>query len=191
MPALDVPVDDRPAARPPRSPAHPRPGRRRAWLVTTAATVVSAYALDAFATAAGVALVASGLLGAIEPPLPLLFLLATYIAWWIGLRANLAANWALLALTGTSTNLLSTAAHDLARARRAGARARRTAASAGYLATELAKEAPYYAGAGGAALLTESIAASEAMLFLGGANLGAAAYEYGLARATHRFLRGR
>ena len=152
---------------------------------------VSAYALDAFATAAGVALVASGVLAGIESPLPLLFLAATYAAWGVGLRANLAANWALLVRTGTSTNLLSKAAHDLARARRAGARARRAAASAGYLVTELAKEAPYYAGAGGAVLATDAIAATDAILFLGGANLGAAAYEYGLARATRRFLRGR
>ena len=43
---------------------------------------------------------------------------------------------------------------------------------------------PYYAGAFGAALLTDSVSSNEAMLFLGGANLGAAVYEYGLARLT-------
>ena len=35
------------------------------------------------------------------------------------------------------------------------------------------------------------VAATDAIVFLGGANLGAAAYEYRLARATRRFLDGR
>lgn len=189
-------------ARAPRRPpsvvagrAHPAGGRPapaiagpRQWIATTVATAVSTYALDAVATAAGVALVASGLLTGLHAPLPLVFLVATYAAWACGLRANLAANWALLHRTGTSTNLFSKVAHDLARARRAGAKARRLAASAGYVATEVAKEAPYYAGASGAVLLSDAVAATDAALFFGGANLGAAAYELGLARATRRFL---
>jgi hypothetical protein len=196
MKALDVPEpgDE------PRPPGAQRTGARgheraragaRAWLATTAATALSTYALDAVATAAGVALVATGLLAGMQPPLPLLFLAATYTAWGAGLRVNLAANWALLTSTGTSTNLLSKAAHDLARARRAGERVRRCAASAGYVATEVAKEAPYYAGASGAVVLSDAFAATDAVIFLGGANLGAAVYEYGLARATRRFLEGR
>jgi hypothetical protein len=63
------------------------------------------------------------------------------------------------------------------------------ASSIGYVGTELAKEAPYYAGAFGAALLGDTISSEDALIFLGGANLGAAAYEYGLARLTRAFLR--
>ena len=64
---------------------------------------------------------------------------------------NLQANWTLLEQTGTSTNVLSKAAHDLA-GLRTRERARRAAAAAvGYVATEVAKEVPYYAGAFGAA----------------------------------------
>ncbi len=68
-------------------------------------------------------------------------------------------------------------------------RTRRLAGSAGYVATELAKEAPYYAGAFGAALVSDSVSSGDALVFLAGANLGAAAYEYGLARLTRAFLR--
>jgi NNMT/PNMT/TEMT family len=70
-----------------------------------------------------------------------------------------------------------------------GARARRIASAVGYIGTELAKEAPYYAGAFSAALLSDSVSSGDALVFLGGANLGAAAYEYGLARGTRAFLR--
>ena len=121
----------------------------------------------------------------------LVFLAGTYVAWGAGLRVNLAANWALLARTGTSTNALSKAAHDLVRARTESARARRAAASVGYVVTELAKEAPYYAGASGAVLLTDGVSAGDALVFLGGANVGAAAYEYGIAHATRTYLRSR
>jgi hypothetical protein len=47
---------------------------------------------------------------------------------------------------------------------------------------------PYYAGAFGAVLLSDSVSSSDALIFLAGANLGAAAYEYGLARITRAFL---
>ena len=67
----------------------------------------------------------------------------------------------------------------------------RFAAGAGYVATELAKEAPYYAGAFGAVLVTDSVSTNEALVFLAGANLGAAGYEYGLARITRALLRRR
>jgi len=63
------------------------------------------------------------------------------------------------------------------------------AAGAGYVAVELAKEAPYYVGAFGAAALTDAVSSDEALVFLAGANLGAAAYEYVLARLTRRLLR--
>ena len=45
------------------------------------------------------------------------FLALTYIAWGAGLRTSLGANWTLLEQTGTSTNALSKAAHDLAAVR--------------------------------------------------------------------------
>ena len=170
------------------SPALPLTRSRR-WLATLGATAVSTYALDLVATAAGAALAASGVLRG-APHLVLLgFLALTYVAWGAGLRRNLPANWELLERTGTSTNALSKAAHDLAAARGWGPRAHRAATAAGYVGTELAKEAPYYAGAFGAALVTDSVSSADAIVFLGGANLGAAVYEYGLAALTQSFLR--
>jgi hypothetical protein len=169
------------------SPALPLTRSRR-WLATLGATAISTYALDAIATATGAALVATGLLRGL-PHLALLgFLALTYVAWGAGLGRNLRANWELLERTGTSTNALSKAAHDLAAHRGWRLRTRRIAGAAGYVATEVAKEAPYYAGAFGAALVTDSISSADAIVFLGGANLGAAAYEYGLAGATRAFL---
>jgi hypothetical protein len=156
------------------------------WLITLAATAASTYALDAVAMAAGVLLVASQLLSGLDHVLVLLFLAATYVLWGVSLRANLGANWSLLNRTGTSTNALSKAAFDLVRRR--GARAQRIAAATGYVATELAKEAPYYAGAFGAVALTDTVSSTDALIFLAGANLGAGAYEYGLARLTRGLL---
>jgi hypothetical protein len=121
----------------------------------------------------------------------LLFLASTYVLWGAGLRVNLEANWALLEETGTSTNALSKAAYDLVKLRTRSVRVRKIASAVGYVGTELAKETPYYAGAVGAALLSDSVSSSDALIFLGGANLGAAAYEYGLARVTGAFLRRR
>ena len=158
----------------------------RRWGVTLTATAASTYALDAVATGAGVALAASGLLRGLDHALVLVFLALSYVAWGAGLRVNLAANLALLERTGTSTNVLSKALHDIA-----GARYRRVAAGVGYVATELAKEAPYYAGAFGAAVATDSVSSDDALVFLAGANLGAALYEYGLARLTRAFLSAR
>ena len=116
----------------------------------------------------------------------LLFLGGTYLTWGIGLWANLEANWALLEATGTSTNALSKAAHDLTAGRTPSRRLRKVASAVGYVSTELAKEIPYYAGAFGAALLTDAVSADDALIFLGGANLGAALYEYGLCPADAR-----
>jgi hypothetical protein len=162
--------------------------RAKAWIVTFAATVASAYALDAVATTAGVLLAASALLGGAHHATVLVFLAATYVIWGAGMRVNLAANWLLLEETGTSTNLLSKAAHDIVRARSASERVTRAASSIGYVGTELAKEVPYYVGAFGAAVVTDSVSSNDAIVFLGGANLGAAAYEYGLAGLTRAFL---
>jgi hypothetical protein len=159
------------------------------WLITLAATAASTYALDAVATAAGVLLVASQLLNGLDHALVLAFLAATYLTWGVTLRANLGANWSLLERTGTSTNALSKAAFELTR--RKGARAQRIATAVGYVATEVGKEVPYYAGAFGAAAVTDSVSSTDALLFLAGANLGAAAYEYGLAHLTRGVLRRR
>jgi hypothetical protein len=165
--------------------AHPA---TRRWLFTAAATVLSTYALDAAATAAGLLLAASQLLRGLDHGSLLLFLASTYVVWGAGLRVNLRANWALLEDTGTSTNVLSKAGYDLVKLRTGSVRARKIAAAAGYAVTELAKEAPYYAGAFGAALFADSVSANDAIIFLAGANVGAAAYEYGLAHAVQAIL---
>jgi hypothetical protein len=169
--------------------------RRRAhtarWAITFAATAASTYALDAVATAAGVLLAASRLLQDLDHTLLLAFLAGTYALWVAGLRTNLEANWALLERTGTSTNALSKAAYDLVKLRTGNVRAQRLASALGYAATELAKELPYYAGALGTAVLSDTVSSNDALVFLGGANLGAAAYELGLARVTRVFLRRR
>jgi hypothetical protein len=171
-------------------PAHGPHGRRGgAWVVTVLATAASTYALDAFAIVVGTALAASGFLAGLDRSLLLAFLAATYVLWGAGMRANLAANWHLLARTGTSTNAVSKAAHDMARARGAGPRLRRRAASAGYVVCELAKEVPYYASASGAALLSDAVSTGDAIVFLAGTNVGAAVYEYAVAGATQTFLR--
>jgi hypothetical protein len=166
-----------------------RRSRRTVWTITLLATIASTYALDAFATAVGGALAASGLLAGLDHARLLGFLAVTYLAWAAGLRANLAANWSLLTRTGVSTNALSKAAHDIARGRGAGPRTLRLAASGGYVLTEAVKEVPYYAGAFGASLLTGSVSTADALAFLAGTNVGAAVYEYGAARATRAFLR--
>jgi hypothetical protein len=164
-------------------------GRVARWGVTLAATVASTYALDAVATVCGVLLAASALLRDVDHTLLLGFLAGTYVLWWAGLRVNLGANSRLLEETGTSTNVLSKVAYDLVKRRTDSVRARRLASAIGYVVTELAKEVPYYAGAVGAAVLSDSVSSNDALVFLGGANLGAAVYELGLARVTRAVLR--
>jgi hypothetical protein len=171
------------------SPLSGRLARTKPWAVTLGATLASTYLLDAVATAAGVALVALQLLRGLDHWAVVAFLAATYVVWAAGLRVNLVANWALLERTGTSTSVLSKAAYDLARVGHGSVRVRRLASQAGYVATELLKEIPYYAGAFGAALVTDSVSSNDALVFLAGANLGAAAYEYALGRLTRTFLR--
>ena len=149
----------------------------------------STYALDVVATATGLAAAASGVLAGLGDSWLVAVLVASYAAWGVGLRTNLAANTRLLATTGTSTNVLSKAAYELARRR--SPRVRRWAASGAYVATELAKELPYYAGAFGAAVVADPVEATDAITFLAGANLGAAAYEYALGRGTSAYVRHR
>ena len=175
---------------PPMNPTRRTPlSPLTAWAASLAATAASTYALDLCAAAAGAGLVASGLLADLGHRSLVVFLLLTYTVWLSGLRANLRANGSLLAATGTSTNVLSKLAYDLTRRRRGDGRAARLAAAVAYTGTELVKEVPYYTAVFGAAAVTESITTGEALVFLGGANLGAALYEAALARLTRTILR--
>jgi len=110
------------------------------------------------------------------------------VFWGVGLWAVIKANWALLQRTGACTNILAKAGHDLAVRLGWSLRGRKVAAYVGNTATELAKEAPYYIGAGGFALFTDSVSAVDAIVFLAGANTGAAIYGFALARGLGYFL---
>jgi hypothetical protein len=156
--------------------------------MTLVATAASTYALDGFATLAGVLLTASHVFRGLGTWILLVLLAGTYVLWGAALWVNLKANWRLLEETGTSTNVLSKAAYELAKLRPRSLRTQRIASASGYVGTELAKEVPYYASAFGAVLLSGSVTSADALIFLGGTNLGAAAYEYGLARLTRAFL---
>jgi hypothetical protein len=160
----------------------------RKWVATVVASFVTAYALDLFATMLGLLVVASGLLSGIGYVEALLVLLASYVFWGSGLWAVLKANWALLQRTGACTNILAKAGHDLAVRLGWSLRWRKVAAYVGNTATELAKEAPYYVGAGGFALFTDTVSAIDAIVFLAGANTGAAIYGFALARGLRFFL---
>ena len=162
-------------------------GTRR-WMATAAASFITAYALDLFATALGLLAVASGLLSGIGYIEALVLLLASYVFWGSGLWAVIKANWALLQRTGACTNILAKAGHDLAVRLGWSRRWRRIAAYVGNTVTELAKEAPYYLGAGGFALFSDSVDAIDAIVFLAGANTGAAIYGFALARGLGYFL---
>ena len=159
-----------------------------AWSTTVAATVVSTCALDFVATVAGAVLAASPVFDGMAHAVVVGFLAATYVLWFAALRINLVANWHLLEQTGTSTNLPSKAMFELARRRSTSPHLPRVASAAAYLATEMAKEVPYYAGAFGTALLTDTVDSTDALVFLGGTNIGAAVYEYGVARLSCIFL---
>ncbi|MEV6492721.1 hypothetical protein AB0M20_29490 [Actinoplanes sp. NPDC051633] len=169
----------------------PETTARARWGTSVLATVVATYALDLIATAAGVGLVASGLLADLGHRWLPAVLVLSYAAWALGMRANVRANSVLLATTGMSTNVFSKAAHDLVRRFSDSVRARRWAAATGYVGTELVKEAPYYLGAFGVALVSGPITSDEALIFLAGSNVGAMVYEYGVARITRVFLRRR
>jgi hypothetical protein len=158
------------------------------WGATVAATIVSTIVLDLAATAAGALLLASQVFNGLSPAAAYILLAATYVMWIVALRVNLTANWRLLEGTGTSSNLLSKMTFELARRRSCGERGRRIASAVGYVATELAKEAPYYMGVAGAAALSDAVSATDAVVFLAGTNFGAAACELGLARLSRTVL---
>lgn len=173
-----------PAAPDARAAARPK-GR---WAIVVVATLVSTFGLDLTATASGTLVAASPLLDRAPHEAVLGFLAATYLLWFVGLRANLIANGRLLEETATSTNLLSKVMFEIARRRSGSERVRQAAAKVGYLVTELVKEAPYYLGAFGTALLSGTLDATDAILFLAGTNIGAAIWELGIARLSHRWL---
>ncbi|MDQ3739291.1 MAG: hypothetical protein M3337_09005 [Actinomycetota bacterium] len=158
------------------------------WAGSLVATVVSAWALDGVAVAVGLFLAASNVLNGAPHGVVLGVLAATYVLWVAGLRANVMANWRLLDATATSTNVLSKIAFELARLRSSSQRTQRVASAVGYVGTEIAKEVPFYAGAFGAALVSDSVDTTDALVFLAGTNIGAALYEYSVARLTGTYL---
>ena len=163
--------------------------RARSWIATVAASFVTFYALDFVATAAGLLLVASGLLAGLSHWHALALWGATNVLWFAGLWSMLLANWELLRRTGASTNILSKAAYDVVGRLTTSRRWRCVAANLGYIGTELAKETPYYFGAAGAALFSDSITAIDALVFLVGANVGASLYGFTLAHGVRLFAR--
>lgn len=157
------------------------------WGITVSANVGSVYLLDAIASAFGISFVAFLELVApsvLDAPMTyiILFLIATYAAWGYSLSKNLKANIDLLETTGTSTNMLSKVLYDIAGATKP--KIRKLAANTGYVAIELAKEIPYYVLAFGAAAASQDVTVKMSILFLAGANIGAAVYEYVLAVST-------
>ena len=163
--------------------------RARSWIATVAASFVTFYALDMVATGAGLLLVASGLLAGISHWLALALWVATNVLWGAGLWSMLLANWELLKRTGASTNILSKAAYDLAARLSVSRRWQCVAANVGYISTELAKETPYYVGAAGVALFSDSVTAVDALVFIVGTNIGASIYGFTLAHGMRLFAR--
>ncbi len=162
--------------------------RASRWGVTIAATIVTTSLLDVVASGTGVLLVATDALDRAPRTAILGFLAVTYILWVFGMRANLAANWRLLVATGTSSNALSKLAFEIANRRSSNERTLRVASAVGYIAAEVAKEVPYLVGAIGTAQFSQRFDSTDAILFLGGTNLGAAAYECFAARLTCVYL---
>ena len=92
------------------------------WLASAAATAASTYALDAIATACGIAAVASGALDGLGTSVVVGLLGLSYVGWLAGLVSAMRANVALVDRTGLSTDVVSKAAYDLARRRSGGDR---------------------------------------------------------------------
>ena len=157
-------------------------GRR--WIITVAATSASTWLLEMIAAGTGVLLVATHVLDGIGFGWLIGVLIVSDLLWALGMRVNLAANWRLLEATGTSTNAFSKAGYDLAARRSASGRRRRFAGSAGYIFSELVKEALYFLGAFGAAAVGDDITSHDALVFLVGVNVGAAGYEFAVGRLT-------
>jgi hypothetical protein len=169
--------------------------RLRQWMVTCVASLVTGYGLDVVATCTGLLLAGTGWLSGIDYRTGIALLLLTYVGWFFGAWSILRANWELLQRTGTSTNLFSKAGHDIAARLGWSVGWRRAATHTGYIITDLLKEVPYYVGAAGAAIFSESIAAVDAIIFLVGANIGATSYgfmqSYGMRRLVRHISRPR
>jgi hypothetical protein len=156
--------------------------------LSVAATFVSTGVLELVATVGGALLVWSRFLDWASHRYLLGFLAVSYVLWAAALWRNLIANWHLLEATGTSTNVCSKAAYEIVRLRSRSRRAMRVASMGGYVFTEAAKEVPYYAGAFATALVSDSVDSTDALIFLAGTNVGAALYEYGIARVVATYL---
>ena len=153
---------------------------------------MSTWALDVVAARrAGVLLAASHCSTERLYGVALGFLAVTYVIWAAGLHVNLIANWRLLEQTGTSTNALSKVGFELARRRSSSRRVVRAASVVGYVLAGVPEEAPYYGRCLRDPLVSDTVDATDALVFLGGANVGAAVYEYGLARLTGGYLNRR
>jgi hypothetical protein len=166
-------------------------GRAARWTLTIGATVLSMWVLDLVATGTGVLVAWTGLLAGRSSATLVALLVVSYALWGVGLAGNLRANERLLAATGTSTNAVSKLGFDVVRARGGSVRRAGAVAAAGYVLTEVAKEAPYYLAAFGAAAVSDDVDGGDALVFLVGANLGAALYECCVARLTGAFLAAR
>ena len=171
------------------SQTRPAMSRMRCWLVTAVASLVTAYGLDVVATCAGLLLAGTGWLAGIDYSTGIVLLLLTYVGWFFGAWSILRANWELLQRTGASTNLFSKAGHDIAARLGWSVGWRRAATHTGYIITDLAKEVPYYVGAAGAAIFSDSIDAVDAVIFLVGANIGATSYGFLQSYGMRRFVR--
>ena len=121
------------------------------------------HLLDAVATAAGVLLVASQLLSGLDHTLVLAFLAGVVRLWGVGLRANLRRQ---LGAAAPDRDQHQRALQGGLRAHQAppAPRIQRVAAGTGYVVVELAKEAPYYAGAFGAAVYRRRLVQRRAAL---------------------------
>ena len=161
----------------------------RRWGITFAATAISTYALDAVATAAGVLLAASHLLRGVDHALLLGFLTGSYVLWAAGLAGQPRGE--LEAARGDGNEYQRAVQGRLRPGEAQDIQCPRTAARG---RDRLRSHRACQGGAvlrrrAGAALLSDTVTSSDALIFLAGANLGAAAYEYGLARMTRVFLR--
>lgn len=158
------------------------------WIFTIGVFLGSIGVIDGIATLFGTILVVSGLFEDFSILHLTVFILGTYIFWFYGINANLKANWNALEQEGVSTNVPSKALYDFSKSRKYSLRVQKITAGFGYVITELTKELPYYVGAFGAASFLEEITNKEAIIFLGGANIGAGIYEYIVARGTNQLL---
>ena len=158
------------------------------WGVTLAATVASSLVIDLVATGSGLTIAASGVFADRSRSVVICFLAAAYVVWFAAMRVSIHANWRLLCATGACTNGLSKLGFDIARRRGWSERAERLASAAGYVIREAAMDVSYYVGAFGTALVSDSVDTTDALVFLGGANLGAAGYEYVAAVLSRCYL---